>query len=336
MLETSARLLRLLATLQTRRFWTGNDLAGHLEVTPRTLRRDVDRLRSLGYAVEATSGHGGGYHLGTGTAMPPLLLDDEESVAVAVALRSATDTVAGLGETAIRVLVKVEQLLPARLRRRVGALQAMTVSVNRYPQTAVDPDRLATLAAACRDSTALHFPYRRREGSTAVRAVEPLRLAHAGGGRWYLVAWDVEREDWRTFRVDRIEGAIGLGARFVPRQPPGDLEAYVAESLAHAPFAHQARVKLRGSLEELSQRIPVWCGVLERLDDESCVLRAGAESLDGLVCQLVLCGSDFELLDPPELAPQLRAAADRLLRAAGPAPAATKGTRRERRARPGL
>lgn len=318
MLDTSARLLRLLSALQARRYWSGPELAAHLEVTSRTLRRDVDRLRSLGYAVDATSGLGGGYQLGKGAAMPPLLLDDDETVAVAVALRSATDAFLGLGQVMLGVLVKLEQLLPARLRRRVGALQSVTVSVSSAPPT-LDPHTLTIIAAACRDSEALRFAYRSHEGERSTRRVEPFGLAHTGSRRWYLVAWDLDREDWRTFRVDRIEGRPSVGARFVRRDPPGDLAEYVSRSITRSPYRYRARIKLRGSLEDLSRQIPSWCGALEPLDDESCALSTGANSIDALVCHMLLCGVDFELLEPLDLAPEIRKRAKRIERATRPA-----------------
>lgn len=202
MLETSARLLRLLSLLQARPDWAGPELARRLEVTPRTLRRDVARLRDLGYPVHATTGVAGGYRLGAGASLPPLLLDDEEAVAVAVSLRTAaSQSVAGLAETALRALAKLEQVLPARLRARTAAIQQATVALPRTAP-AVDPGLLATLATACRDSRALAFGYRSRGGAANQRQAEPYRLVHTGY-RWYLVARDTGRDDWRTFRVDR-------------------------------------------------------------------------------------------------------------------------------------
>ncbi|HKI96964.1 MAG TPA: YafY family protein [bacterium] len=315
MVDTSTRLLRLLAVLQTRRFWAGADLAERLEVTARTLRRDIDRLRSLGYTIHAASGPGGGYQLGQGADLPPLLLNDDEAVALAVALRSAVDSFVGLGERAIGALVKLEQLLPARLRQRAGALQAVTVSVG-GPAPAVDPDILTALAAACREHRLLTFPYRDRGGQDTVRNVEPVRLAHTGSRRWYLVAWDLGRADWRTLRVDRITGRPAPGDRFVPREPPGDVARYVADSIAYAPFRYRARFRLRGSVAALAERVPFWAGVLEPLDAEHCVLSTGAESLDALVFQVLLTRTDFELIEPDALRPQLREIAARLQRAA--------------------
>jgi predicted DNA-binding transcriptional regulator YafY len=316
-IDTSTRLLGLLSVLQARRFWAGADLAERLEVTSRTLRRDIDRLRSLGYVIEATSGPGGGYQLGKGSHLPPLMLDDDEAVAVTVALRSAADGYAGLGETALSVLTKLDQLLPARLRQRVGALQAMTVSVGSGTAPALDPERLTTIAAACRDRERIELVYRGRGAEASTRQVEPLRLAHTGSRRWYLLAWDLGREGWRTFRVDRIEGIEALGVRFAQREPPGDVASYVADSISYAPYRHRVVVKLRGSVSELAGKVPPWCGVLEPLDDESCLLRTGAESVEGLVCQLILAGTDFELVEPRSLLPKIRRVVQRLEHAVG-------------------
>ncbi|MDQ0602972.1 putative DNA-binding transcriptional regulator YafY [Streptomyces canus] len=222
MLETSARLLRLLSLLQAHRDWSGADLAERLGVTPRTVRRDVDRLRELGYPVNASPGTGGGYQLGAGAELPPLLLDDDEAVAVAVGLRTAAGQgIEGIGETSVRALAKLEQVLPSRLRRRVGALNAFTVPMLRGPQpSAVDPAVLTELAHLCRDAERLRFAYRSHNGDSTRRTVEPHRLV-CTERRWYLVAWDLDRDDWRTFRVDRITPKPPHGPRFTPRTTPG-------------------------------------------------------------------------------------------------------------------
>jgi predicted DNA-binding transcriptional regulator YafY len=236
MTETSGRLLRLLALLQGRRDWPGPELADRLGVSARTIRRDVERLRALGYPVDALSGPAGGYRLRAGTAMPPLLLDDEEAVAIAIGLRGAASmSIAGIEETALRALVKLEQILPAHLRRRVGALRAATATL---PADAwggasepVDPDVLTVLASACRDREIVRFLYRRRDGERGRRRVEPHSLVSLGR-RWYLVAWDAERDDWRTFRLDRLERPAPMGTRFAERAVPGgDPAAFVAERL---------------------------------------------------------------------------------------------------------
>ena len=210
MLQTSARLLRLLSLFQAQRYWAGAGLAERLEVTARTLRRDVDRLRSLGYPVNSTSGAAGGYQLGPGATLPPLLLDDDEAVAVAVGLRTAAGgTVAGIEEASLRALSKLEQVLPSRLSRRVAALYSFIVPLANAGPT-VDAGTLSAIAAACRDHEELRFRYHSRDGSPSVRAVEPHRLVHTGR-RWYLAAWDTDRNNWRTFRVDRIQGGQTTG-----------------------------------------------------------------------------------------------------------------------------
>jgi predicted DNA-binding transcriptional regulator YafY len=206
MLTASSRLLRLLSLLQTRRHWSGAELAERLAVNPRTLRRDIDRLRELGYPIHASSGVAGGYAFRAGQALPPLLLDDEEAQAVAIALQTAAaGTVSGVEEGSLRALVKLEQVMPARLRRRLEALRSTILPLESLRPT-VDAGVLASLALACRDQLRVAFAYRDSRGQDTARTVEPQGLVHTGS-RWYLVAWDPAREDWRTFRLDRIEGA---------------------------------------------------------------------------------------------------------------------------------
>ncbi|MFJ9648178.1 helix-turn-helix transcriptional regulator [Streptomyces sp. NPDC101206] len=317
MLETSARLLRLLSLLQAHREWTGADLAERLGVTPRTVRRDVERLRELGYPVNATPGTGGGYQLGAGAELPPLLLDDDEAVAVAVGLRTAAGNgVEGIGEASVRALAKLEQVLPGRLRRRVSAIDEFTVPMLRAPErSAVDPSVLAELAAACRDNERLRFAYRDHAGSASRRVVEPHRLV-CTERRWYLVAWDVERQDWRTFRADRIEPRPPHGPRFVPRPAPApDLAAYVSRGVAQGAYAARAVLRLGLPAEEAARLIGPSEGALEPVDDKSCLLRTGAASLDVLVVHVMLLGCEFEVVEPPELTDRIRAARDLLGRA---------------------
>jgi predicted DNA-binding transcriptional regulator YafY len=315
MLETSARLLRLLSLFQARRYWAGGELAERLEVTARTLRRDVDKLRSLGYPVNSTSGTAGGYQLAAGTTLPPLLLDDDEAVAVAVCLRTAASgTVAGIEEASVRALSKLEQVLPSRLSRRVAALHAFIVPLTNAGPT-VDANTLSAIAAACREHEQLLFRYQSRDGSPSARVVEPHRLVHTGR-RWYLAAWDTNRNAWRTFRVDRIEQRIATGGRFTPRKPPdGDFAAYVARSVSYAPYPHQAVVTLHAPVAAIAERIPPTVGTLEALDHSTCLLHTGACSLDGLSVYLALLGCDFEVREPPELAARVRELADRFGRA---------------------
>ncbi|WP_346427637.1 YafY family protein [Streptomyces sp. AcE210] len=317
MLETSARLLRLLSLLQSRREWPGADLADRLGVTPRTVRRDVDRLRGLGYPVDASPGTGGGYRMGAGAELPPLLLDDDEAVAVAVGLRtSAGQGIEGIGETSVRALSKLEQVLPGRLRRRVSALNAFTVPMLRGPGPSdVDPSVLTELAAACRDSERLRFAYEDHGGAATRRTVEPHRLV-CSERRWYLVAWDVDREDWRTFRVDRITPKPPHGPRFTPRRPPAaDLAAYVSKGVSQGPYATGATIRLLVPVEEAAQRISPSAGTLEADGDDSCVLRTGAASLDVMMIHVIRTGFEFEVLEPDGLRDVIRTARDRLSRA---------------------
>lgn len=318
MLETSARLLRLLSLLQARTAWSGRELAERLGVTARTVRHDVERLRSLGYPVQASPGVGGGYRLGAGAALPPLLLDDEEAVAVAVGLRTAASggVVAGIEETSIRALAKLEQVLPSRLRRRVNAVAAYTVTV---PMEAagptVDVEVLAAIAGACRDQQRLRFDYRDHGGSASLRTTEPYRLV-CWGRRWYLLAWDVEQQDWRTFRVDRLRPRIPTGPRFGPRELPDiDLAASISRGGWSAGWRYRTQVRLHAPAEAVAERIPPGVGLLEVVDKDTCLLRTGAATLDALAVHLGMLGADFEVSDPPELVDHIRVLADRYHRA---------------------
>jgi predicted DNA-binding transcriptional regulator YafY len=300
MRDTSGRLLRLLSLLQMRREWGGGELADRLDVTVRTVRRDVDKLRDLGYPVDATRGVAGGYRLGAGAELPPLLLDDEEAVAVAVGLRTATSgSVAGIEESSLRALAKLEQVLPRHLRRRVSALQAYTVALPRSGPK-VDHELLSTLAAAARDSERLRFAYSTYDGDSARRLVEPCRLVHAGG-RWYLVAWDVEREDWRTFRVDRIEGTPARDRRFPPREPPAeDVAAYVEANVVRARGRKEARVVLHLPLAKAQERVPQLMASLSARDERSSLLTMGADWFGDLAIYVASMGCEFDVLGPPE------------------------------------
>ncbi len=319
MLETSARLLRLLALLQARRDWTGSALADRLDVSERTVRRDVDRLRDLGYPVHASRGTDGGYRLGAGAAMPPLLLDDEEAVAVTVALGAgARGGVAGVEETAVRALAKLEQVLPSRLRRRVDALQRFTVAVPPdSPGPTVAASVLTELTAACRDHERIRFDYQSHGGSPSRREVEPYRLVN-WGRRWYLVAFDLDRDDWRTFRVDRISLRTPSGPRFAPRPlPASDLAGYVSGRVSAAAWRHDARITVHAPAEVVVSKINPAIGYVEPVDAETCVLVTGADSLDTIAVYVSLLDLDFEVISPPELADRIRTLAARYQRAAG-------------------
>ncbi|MEV0225801.1 YafY family protein [Streptomyces sp. NPDC050704] len=320
MLDTSARLLRLLSLLQTPRVWPGSELAERLGVSGRTVRNDIDRLRELGYPVDATRGAAGGYRLGAGAAMPPLLLDDEEAVAVTIALRTAAQgAVPGTEETSLQALAKLEQVLPSRLRRRVRALQAFTMAVPAdRPAPTVSADTLTTLVSACRDRERLRFDYLDHAGSSTRRVVEPYRAVN-WGQRWYLVAWDVEREDWRTFRIDRIQPRTPTGPRFTPREPPGgDLTAYVSLRVSSAAWRHHARVTVHAPAPAVIEQINPAVGTVEALDADTCVLTTGADTLQTLAAYLGMLDFDFDVTEPVELVDHLRRLADRYSRSTPP------------------
>ncbi|WP_043467062.1 YafY family protein [Kitasatospora sp. MBT66] len=320
MLDTSARLLRLLALLQTPRTWPGSELAERLGVSGRTVRNDIDRLRELGYPVDATRGSTGGYRLGAGAVLPPLLLDDEEAVAVTVALRTAAQgAVPGTEEDALRALAKLEQVLPSRLRRRVRALQAYTVTVPAdRPAPAVSAEVLTTLVSACRDRERLHFDYLDHGGSSTLRIVEPYRAVN-WGQRWYLVAWDVEREDWRTFRVDRIRPRTPAGPRFAPRElPGGDAASYVARRVSGAAWRYHARVEVHAPAAAVIERINPAVGSVEAVDASRCLLTTGADTVQSLAVHLGMLDFDFDVTDPPELVAHLRRLASRYTRSTPP------------------
>ena len=318
MTETSSRLLTLLSLLQERREWPGGELAARLEVSGRTVRRDIERLRGLGYPVESLTGPAGGYRLEAGTAMPPLLLDDDEAIAIAVGLRTAARaSVRGIEETSVRALVKLEQVLPAHLRRRVRALGSATMTIP-AGGPAVDAQSLSVIAAACRDSERVRFAYSGRDGAASRRDVEPHSLVNVGR-RWYLVAWDTGRGDWRTFRVDRLTGPASSGVRFTPRELPAkDGAAYVAQSLSSAPNRYEARVTLFAPVDVIRRSVPAhWGGSLEPIDDESCEYRTGDDDLDWLAMRIAMFRIDFEVHEPAELREHMLAMAERWRRAAG-------------------
>ncbi|MFD9697824.1 helix-turn-helix transcriptional regulator [Lentzea sp. NPDC059081] len=311
MLETSARLLRLLALLQSRRDWQGSELADELQISPRTVRRDVDRLRELGYPVNATTGSFGGYRLGAGAELPPLLLDDNEAVAVTVALRTAPVT--GLEEVSLRALLKLEQVLPSRLRHRVSAFDHVEQVPRDTPAPTVDPELLTTLAAVCRDSDTIRFDYTAHDGTASRRCTEPHRLVN-WGRRWYLVAWDLDRTDWRSFRVDRITPpAPPFGPRFTPRD--FDATTYVASEVSSAAWRFQARVVVKAPATAVAERINAAIGTVEAVDAESCVLVTGSDSVESLAVWIGMLGFDFEVTSPPELVAHVRSLAARYARA---------------------
>lgn len=317
MLQSSARLLRLLTLLQSRVTWTGSELTSRLEVTARTLRRDVDRLRTLGYPVHSTTGPAGGYALGAGASLPPLMLDNQEGLAVAIALHGGSADVSGVAEAGQRALAKLDQVLPARLRKRLESLRAAIVRVPAPASPKIELGVVETLATACFEHRVLHFGYRDQQGRATRRTVEPQRLVLAER-RWYLAAWDRGREDWRTFRVDRIAPPVEVGGGFVPRPAPegGDFAEYVARSTSWTRHPHRARVLFRAPLAAVRAKIPPAYGALTAVSTRRCRLETGGSSLDGIAVWLAVTGHPFEVESPPELAAHLKVLARRLSRAA--------------------
>jgi len=313
-LETSARLLRLLSLLQSRRSWQGPQLAEELCITERTVRRDVEKLRTLGYPVQATAGVAGGYRLAAGARLPPLLLDDNEALAVAFGLRSAAvGTVSGMEEAALRALDKLGQVLPERLRRRVAALHESFVATPfRGPR--VDPDVLTLLASACEERRRLRFSYRDGKGTESERHVEPYGVVHTLS-RWYLACWDLMREDWRTFRVDRLSNAAMQETRCAPRVVPfGDLATYVAQSIDTRTQTFRARVELLAPQTEVAQWMPWFAGQLTPLDEHRCLFEAGEQDLDRLAYYLSMMDVDFIVHEPRELLDHVQRMSARLAR----------------------
>jgi predicted DNA-binding transcriptional regulator YafY len=313
-LSTTERVLTLLGLLQQRQVWTGPDLAGRLGVTTRTVRRDVERLRTLGYPVHAVQGVGGGYRLGAGQHLPPLLLDDEEAIVTAVSLLAsagAGGSVAGAGDAALRALTKLDQVLPTRLRSEVRALSG-SVEFFGAGRTPVDPHVLTTLAGACRDEVEAGFHYP-SGGELRRRRIEPYRLV-ASDRRWYLLAWDLDRDDWRSFRVDRMTEVSARTWRFVPRAAPA-AAAYVQEGVASRVYPHQARFLVHASADTVRGQLSASAAVVRPRGSEHCEVVSGAADLDAVLVHVVLLGHDFEVIDPPELGERCRVLAKRLLSA---------------------
>ncbi|MFJ1597395.1 helix-turn-helix transcriptional regulator [Streptomyces sp. NPDC088261] len=325
MLETSARLLRLLTLLQAHRDWSGFELADRLGVSPRTVRRDVDKLRALGYPVNATGGVGGGYQLTAGASLPPLVLDDEEAVAVAIGLRTAVGgAVTGIAETSVRALTKLDQVLPSRLRYQVNTLSAALVTVP-APGPTVDPSVLVAIASAIRDLERLRFDYVSYDGSGSLRDVEPYRLVHHGR-RWYVFGWDVTRSDWRKFRADRVSVRIPNGPRFVPRPLPAeDLPRYFATATVTDQYRYRAVLTMYGPAHEVADEVPPTLGAVEPVDERTCVLRIGSDSLDHLAVWIAAFGFEFDIREPPELVEHVRTLSDRMGRSVRPGARAALG-----------
>jgi predicted DNA-binding transcriptional regulator YafY len=345
---SAERLLRLLSMFTARRHWGGDELADRLGVTPRTIRRDVERLRDLGYQIHAVPGPAGGYELGGGSATPPLLLDDDAAVAVALGLRAvaagavAGGAVAGMAEAAGRAAAVVERVLPGRLTRRVDALHAAVVPLRPPLGDApeVSAETLSLIALACRDGERLRFGYTDSRGRATRRHVEPYRLVFTAR-HWYLVAHDVDKREWRSFRLDRLdqkpghdtaEGSAGYadgrhrggpqrtGVRSRPPDPP-DAARFVAEGIASGGYLHQARVRIAAPAPAVAALVPPQAAVIEAIDDTSCLLISGSDYLDAIAMHLALLDLPFTPLEPPELASRCAALARRL---AGAATSATQ------------
>ncbi|MFG2876437.1 helix-turn-helix transcriptional regulator [Streptomyces sp. NPDC048337] len=328
--DMPARMLRLLSLLQTRREWPGQELAERLGVTLRTVRRDVDRLRELGYPVEGTTGPTGGYRLGAGAHLPPLLLDDEEAVAIAVALRTAASGVTGIEESALRALAKLEQVLPARLRTKVSALQEATTAPLTYgaPEGApqVDPSTLSVLAAACRDHEIVTFVYTTRHGTPGPRRCEPRALVPAAG-RWYLVGYDTHQDDWRLYRLDRMFEPAPTGRRVPPRELPApDPGAFVAAKIATTPARHRAVATVQAPAEVVLARTQGLPGRVTPIDATSCTVDLSGDSLPRIAQLLAALDADCALAADQEVLRHLRTAAQRTLRLTEPSSATETGT----------
>jgi predicted DNA-binding transcriptional regulator YafY len=314
MADTTSRALQLLSLLQSRRVWSGPELMGRLEVSERTLRRDIDRLRELGYEVHSISGPSGGYRLQAGADIPPLLLDDEEATAIAVGLLTAAGgTIEGLEDISLRALTKLEQVLPPRVRRRVNTLQAAVVPLVRSWVT-IDAEVLTTLAQACRDHERLRFEYRTRHGEETERHVEPHQLVSLHQ-RWYLLGFDRDRDDWRTFRLDRVRSPWATRLGFEPRDiPGGDAAEYVERSLRSMPMRHQVIATVRAPADQVAAKLRPGEGEVEPDGADRCIVRTQGDSLEWLAFVFIWLGAEFEIHQPTELVEFVGRLSERLAR----------------------
>jgi predicted DNA-binding transcriptional regulator YafY len=327
MLRTSTRVLKLLALLQARRRWSGAALAETLEVTHRTLRRDVERLRDLGYSIQSTSGTAGGYRLERdGAVLQPLMLDADEGAAVAVALHvAAGSSVRGMEDAAQRAMSKLERVLPERLRQQTRALRGAVVRLAEAGPT-VELETVSALAAACSANRGVAFVYADHHGRGSQRVVEPYCVVHMDR-RWYLVGWDTVKRDWRTFRVDRIVPPLASTEYFTRRSAPdGDLTTFITRAVSAAPYRHDVRVRLQAPLARMRAKISPSEGLLERLDDRTCRLSFGTNSLGTTAAWLARLETDFVIEEPGELAQQVRSMAGRLTRAGSARSRTTRAT----------
>ena len=320
MTRTTGRTLALLSLLQIRREWSGADLRARLEVSDRTLRRDIDDLRELGYGIEATRGRHGGYRLGPGANVPPLALSDDESVAIAVGLRAAAGSVVtGLEEAAGRALAKLEQSLSAAARTRIAEVERALIPLDptRDPDGAVDPGVVAAIASAIAARQRMRVEYARHDGAEVRRIIEPHRIVHTAQ-RWYLVARDPEREAWRTFRIDRIRRPLMLREVFGAREIPEEaLREFTARSITTAPYPYRARVRMHAAAAAVRRRFDATIATVIEEGDDTCILSAGARAPEEFALYLGSSGIRFELLDGEEVRAALRAVAARLVAAVG-------------------
>ena len=301
MSQTTSRVLQLLGLLQSRRVWSGPELAERLGVTTRSVRRDVDRLRELGYPVHASTGHGGGYQLGAGASLPPLLIDSDEAVAMAVCLRlAAGGSVAGMGETALRALSKLDQVMPAKLRSQVAAIHDSTVTLTPHSETPIDPEVLMTLARACRDHEHVDSSYVDRSGVPSSRRLEPYQLVTTGR-RWYLLAYDRDRHDWRSLRLDRMAEVRARGTTFTARDAP-DAADYVGRAISASPYRYVARVRYQAPQEILAQHFSPSSVTFDDAGPGTCIVVTGGDDARRLALYLAMPGIAFEVLEPAEVA----------------------------------
>lgn len=311
MTTPSGRLLTLLSLLQARRDWPGDQLARRLQVSARTVRRDVDRLRELGYPVQTTKGPAGGYRLAPGSDLPPMLFDDDQAVAVAVALQTAVTGIGGVEEAAVRALATIRQVMPSRLRHRVDALEVVRVPPPNWDP--VDPEVLVQVGACCRDHQVLRFDYTDKDGAASLRRVEPHRLV-SRGRRWYVVCWDLDRDAWRTFRVDRMTPRVPVGPRFRPRELTDEQVAELVQPPAEA-WPVRGRVLLEAPAEHVRRYLHPSQGSVTERGTSSCEVEAGSWSWGALAAWVLLFEADFEVLGPPELVAALGGLAGRIDRA---------------------
>lgn len=316
MADTAARMLALLGLLQSRADWSGAELAARLDVTDRTIRNDVERLRGLGYPVDAVRGPGGRYRLGVGTKLPPLLLEEDEAVAVAVGLRVGT-AVQGIEETSARALAKLEHVLPHRLQRRVNALRdAVTAGPENTGSNVEDPlvdaSLLASVAASVRDHEALRFSYR---DDPDVLEVEPYRLV-SWQRRWFVVGRDPRSGAWAPYRLDWVSLRTPGGRRFTPRPlPGGDYTAFVLREVAFSGWSVHTRIQVDAPAADVLARINPTVGVVESVDDGHCVLVTGGDSVEIVAAYIGMLGLDFHVTEPPELVAAVAALGERYARA---------------------